>query len=78
VDLEEDEARGRFVRSPGARLETCDERGQPHLVPVTFAVQGDIIVIAIDHKPKRSTNLKRLRDIADNPWVSAVGRPLRR
>jgi PPOX class probable F420-dependent enzyme len=55
-----------------ARFATCDERGQPHLVPVTFAVLGDIIVIAIDHKPKRSMNLKRLRNIADNPRVSLL------
>ncbi len=41
-------------------------------MPVTFAVQGDIIVIAIDHKPKRSTNLKRLRNIVDNPRVSLL------
>ena len=41
-------------------------------MPVTFAVQGDIIVIAIDHKPKRSMNLKRLRNIADNPRVSLL------
>ena len=41
-------------------------------MPVTFAVLGDIIVIAIDHKPKRSMNLKRLRNIADNPRVSLL------
>lgn len=42
----------------------------PHLVPVTFAVTGDEIVFAVDHKPKRSTDLKRLRNIAANPAVT--------
>jgi len=53
-------------------MATCDEDGQPHLVPVTFAVQDDLVVIAIDHKPKRSMNLKRLRNIATNERVSLL------
>ncbi len=53
-----------------ARLATADEAGRPHLVPVTFAINGDLIYIAIDHKPKTTTTgLKRLRNIERNPNV---------
>lgn len=32
-------------------------------MPVTFVAWHDVVVIAVDHKPKISTNLKRLRNI---------------
>lgn len=35
-------------------------------------MRGDTIVIAVDHKPKRHTNLKRLRNIAENPAVTLL------
>ncbi len=38
----------------------------------TFAVDGDRIVIAVDHKPKKHTNLKRLRNIEQNPAVALL------
>lgn len=65
------EARERISRSRVARLATADAEGRPHLVPVVFAVAGtaDTIVMAIDHKPKRSMQLKRLANIAANPAV---------
>jgi PPOX class probable F420-dependent enzyme len=72
VVLDEGEARRRFAAARVARLATADEHGRPHVVPVTFAVHGDIIVTAVDHKPKRSTNLKRLRNITANPRVSVL------
>jgi PPOX class probable F420-dependent enzyme len=52
-----------------ARLATVDETGRPHLVPVTFDVDGDTVAFAIDHKPKRTTNLRRLRNISANDRV---------
>jgi PPOX class probable F420-dependent enzyme len=55
-----------------ARLATVDESGQPHLVPVTFALDGDTAYIAVDHKPKTTRNLKRLRNIEANPRVSLL------
>ena len=63
------EALTRFADARVARLATVDGAGVPHLVPVTFAVSGDEIVFAVDHKPKRSTDLKRLRNIRANPAV---------
>ncbi|MER7038641.1 TIGR03668 family PPOX class F420-dependent oxidoreductase [Streptomyces microflavus] len=72
MNLSGDDARERFAGSPIARLATADAAGVPHIVPVTFAVDGDLIYFAIDHKPKRSTNLRRLRNIAENPTVSVI------
>jgi PPOX class probable F420-dependent enzyme len=55
-----------------ARLATVDEQGLPHLVPVVFATRGDIVVFATDHKPKRTTNLRRLRNIEATGHVSLL------
>ncbi|GGS74081.1 PPOX class F420-dependent oxidoreductase [Planobispora rosea] len=67
--MDQAEARRRFALSRVARLATADRRGIPHLVPVTYAVEGDTIVFAVDHKPKRTTDLRRLRNIAENDRV---------
>lgn len=65
-----DEARRLFAAERVARLATVDGDGHPHLVPVTFAAHGpDRIVTAVDHKPKSTTRLKRLRNIAALPSV---------
>jgi PPOX class probable F420-dependent enzyme len=82
VNLSESEARSRLARARVARLATADASGRPHLVPVTFAVDftgstgggaaADLIYIAIDHKPKTTTSLKRLRNIQENPAVSLL------
>lgn len=61
-----------FDEARVARLATVDEHGQPHLVPVTFALDGDVAYIAVDHKPKTTRNLKRLRNIEANPRVSLL------
>jgi coenzyme F420-0:L-glutamate ligase/coenzyme F420-1:gamma-L-glutamate ligase len=53
-----------------ARLATADAAGQPHVVPVCFARSS--IFIAIDEKPKkvRASDLKRVRNILENPEVA--------
>ena len=55
-----------------ARLATADVNGKPHIVPITFAVEGDTLYFAVDAKPKRTSDLKRLRNIAANPAVSVL------
>lgn len=55
-----------------ARLATVGPAGQPHIVPVTFAIDGDLIYSAVDTKPKRGTRLQRLRNILDNPHVAML------
>lgn len=63
------EARERFAAARVARLASADAAGRPHLVPVVFAVAGELVVMAVDHKPKRSTRLRRLANIRANPAV---------
>ena len=70
--LTEEEAQARLRSTRVARLATVDGDGQPHLVPVTFAVDGDLIYTAVDHKPKKSTNLRRLKNIRENPKVALL------
>jgi PPOX class probable F420-dependent enzyme len=65
-------ARERLAEARVARLATVDAAGRPHLVPITFAVEGDTIYFAVDAKPKRTTNLRRLRNLAANPAVSVL------
>jgi PPOX class probable F420-dependent enzyme len=67
--LPTDEARRRFAAARVARLATVSSHGVPHLVPVTFAVTGQRIVFAIDDKPKSTTKLRRLENIAAQPSV---------
>ena len=57
-----------------ATLATADAGGAPHAVPVCFLAEADTIYIAIDEKPKMvaGRNLKRLRNIAENPQVALV------
>jgi PPOX class probable F420-dependent enzyme len=48
---------------PVGHLGLLDEDGEPRVQPVTFARVGDVIVSAIDDKPKRGTpaRIARLR-----------------
>ncbi len=70
--LPEEEARRRLAGARVAHLATASADGQPHVVAVTFAVDGDRIYTAVDHKPKTTANLKRLRNIAENPRVTLL------
>lgn len=55
-----------------ARLATTDADGRPHLVPVCFVVEGDVLFSAVDRKPKRSRRLKRLENVALHPDVTLL------
>ncbi len=72
VRLAEGEARARFAAVPVVRLGTADGRGRPHIVVVTFAVDGDMVYTAVDQKPKSGSNLKRLRNVGENPQVTML------
>ena len=67
-----DTVRERFASSRVAHLATVDEDGRPHLVPIVFALHQDTIYFAVDQKPKRNPDLKRLRNIAAKPHVSVL------
>jgi PPOX class probable F420-dependent enzyme len=66
------QARRRFASTRVARLATVSADGRPHLVPCTFTVDGDSVYVAVDHKPKSTTNLRRLRNIAANQNVAML------
>jgi len=66
------EAQSRFAAASVARLATVDATGAPHLVPITFAMDGNRIVSAVDAKPKRGGRLRRLENITGNPRVSLL------
>jgi PPOX class probable F420-dependent enzyme len=70
--MDEAEARRRFGAAAVARLATVGIDGRPHIVPISFALDGDAIYFAVDAKPKRTADLKRLRNIAANPAVSVL------
>jgi PPOX class probable F420-dependent enzyme len=62
----------RFASARVARLATVSASGQPHLVPVVFALVGQRIYTAVDAKPKRTKALRRLANIAANPRVAVL------
>jgi len=67
------EARTRFAAARVARLATVGGGGRPHLVPVVFAVERNTVYSAVDDvKPKATTRLKRLANIAANPAVALL------
>ncbi|MGP3920155.1 TIGR03668 family PPOX class F420-dependent oxidoreductase [Nonomuraea sp. 10N515B] len=65
-------ARTRFAHARVARLGTTGGDGAPHLAPIVFAVVAETVVTAVDHKPKTTANLRRLRNIRENPQVSLL------
>lgn len=67
--MDRDECRRRFGAADHAYLATVGPDGAPHLVPVVFDVEADQVVVVVDHKPKRTTALRRLRNIVANPQV---------
>jgi PPOX class probable F420-dependent enzyme len=71
--MEPREARTRFAAARVARLATADAGGRPHLVPVVFALERDTLYSAVDDiKPKATSRLKRLANIAANPAVALL------
>jgi PPOX class probable F420-dependent enzyme len=73
----DEEERRRFAAARVARLATADADGRPHVVPMVFALavekgSGGTVYSAVDAKPKRSTSLRRLANIAANPRVAVL------
>jgi len=64
--------RKRLGEARVAHLATADAEGRPHVVPIAFAHEDENLYFVVDDKPKRSRNLKRLRNIAGNPRVSVL------
>jgi PPOX class probable F420-dependent enzyme len=72
VRLSDDASRQRFDEARVARLATMSADGQPHIVPITFAIDHDVIYTAVDSKPKSTPHLRRLSNIHANPRVAVL------
>jgi PPOX class probable F420-dependent enzyme len=55
-----------------ARLGTVARDGRPRLVPICFALAGDVIYHAVDDKPKATRRLARLADLAADPRATVL------
>ena len=62
-------ARDQLAQARVGHLGLIDGGGRPRVLPVTFALGGDTLVSAVDHKPKRvpGAELARVRWLQDNP-----------
>jgi PPOX class probable F420-dependent enzyme len=70
--MEAAEMRARVRDARVGRLATLDAEGRPHLVPLCFALDGDVLYSAVDEKPKQSRRLKRLDNIRNRPDVAVL------
>ncbi|HEX2050083.1 MAG TPA: TIGR03668 family PPOX class F420-dependent oxidoreductase [Actinomycetota bacterium] len=65
-------ARAVVAEARRAVLVTLGDDGAPHAVPVCFALRDDDVVTAVDHKPKRTTSLARVRNVRRDPRVTLL------
>lgn len=70
--LTDEEARRRLAAARVAYLATVRADGRPHLVPIVFALEGDVVYSVADPKPKEGPDLLRFRNIRANPSVSLL------
>jgi PPOX class probable F420-dependent enzyme len=68
----DDGAADRFADARVAMLSTSGADGEPHVVPVVFAMSHDVVYTAVDAKRKSTQRLRRLANIAANPRVSLL------
>ena len=61
-------------RARVARLATASSAGQPHVIPIVFATDGQKLYTPLDKKPKRlaPNQLKRVRNLLENPKLAFV------
>ena len=68
--------RSRVAGARVAHLATVRPDGTPHVVPICFALltdaPGDVLVSAVDSKPKATASLQRLRNVAATPAVTVL------
>ena len=70
--MDSEEARRCFGAARIARLATVGGDGRPHIVPFVFVLTGDTVYSAVDAKPKRTTALQRLANVAAHPAVAVL------
>jgi PPOX class probable F420-dependent enzyme len=64
--------RRRVAAAPSARLGTVDARWGTHLVPTVFALDGDVVYLPVDNKPKRDRHLRRLVNVEADARVTLL------
>jgi len=72
VQLESEQLARVLAVAPVARLASVGADGAPHVVPIVFVAVDGVLYSPIDGKPKRGTDLQRLRNVARRPDVSLV------
>ncbi|MDI2029094.1 TIGR03668 family PPOX class F420-dependent oxidoreductase [Saccharopolyspora sp. TS4A08] len=70
--ISREQARDRIAAARVARLASADAAGRPHVVPIVLAAAGDELITAVDWKPKSGRELRRIRNIEENPLVSVL------
>jgi PPOX class probable F420-dependent enzyme len=70
--MDADEVRKRVRDARVGRLATVSPDGRPHLVPLCFALDGEVLYSAVDDKPKRSKRLQRVENIRNRPRVAVI------
>ncbi len=54
------------------RLATVGASGDPHVVPVCFVLDGEVVYWAVDQKPKWGRRLRRLANIEAHPFAELI------
>jgi PPOX class probable F420-dependent enzyme len=72
VRLSASQCRQRLAGQRHAVLATVTPDGDPHAVPIVFALDGDGLVTAVDVKPKSTRDLQRLRNLRRHPRAAVL------
>ena len=74
--MNRDDAWARVRSARVGRMATVTPAYRPHVVPFVFVLlergSARVAYWAVDRKPKRSTDLKRIRNLEENPAVEFV------
>ena len=66
------DAWARLAAGRVGHLATVGGAGEPHLIPICFALDGRRLYSIVDDKPKRTTWLQRLADVSALPVASVL------
>ena len=70
--MDDADLRRRVAAARVARLATIEDDGSAHLVPICFVLDDVTIYSAVDGKPKRSRDLRRLRNVRARPVATVL------
>ncbi|HTT86687.1 MAG TPA: TIGR03668 family PPOX class F420-dependent oxidoreductase [Acidimicrobiales bacterium] len=65
-------ARARLASASVGHLATVTAQGAPHVVPCCFALDGEVIVTAVDAKAKSTLRLRRLDNVRRHPTAALL------